>query len=42
MPDADDDIDIHNNAFNVQDVEKALGKLKIGKTPGLDGILRNI
>jgi len=35
--DADDDINVRN-AFNAQDVEKALGKLKIGKALGLDGI----
>ena len=39
---SDDDTNLHNNAFNVLDVEKALEKLKIGKAPGLDGILRNI
>jgi len=40
MSDADDDTSLHNNAFNVLDVEKALEKLKIGKTPGLDGIVK--
>jgi len=38
--DADDDNNLHNNAFNVLDVEKALEKLKIGKAPGLDGIVK--
>ena len=28
---------VHNNTFNVLDVEKAFEKLKIGKAPGLDG-----
>ena len=40
MSDADDDTNLHNNAFNVLDVEKALEKLKIGKAPGLDGIVK--
>ena len=40
MSDADDDTNLHNNAFNVLDVEKALEKVKIGKAPGLDGIVK--
>jgi len=37
---ADDDTNLHNNAFNVLDAEKALEKLKIGKAPGLDAIVK--
>jgi len=40
MSDADDDSNLHNNAFNVLGMEKALEKLKIGKAPGLDGIVK--
>jgi len=29
-----------NNTFNVLDVEKALGKLKIGKATGFDGVVK--
>jgi len=35
-----DDTELHNNTFNVLDVEKALGKLKIGKAPGFDGVVK--
>jgi len=40
MSDADDHTNLHNNAFNVLDVEKALEKLKIGKVPGLGGTVK--
>jgi len=40
MSDTDDDTNLHNNAFNVLDVEKALEKLKIGKAPGLDDMVK--
>jgi len=40
MSDADDHTNLHNNAFNVMDVEKALEKLKIGKVPGLGGTVK--
>ena len=37
---ANADSNLTNNTFSVVDVETALGKLKTGKSPGVDGIVK--